>query len=75
MRRCIVAHLHLIEAEPRQTDPETRLTIQLRRRVFWSAYVLDRLASGVLHLPFSIADVNITVPVHIHHSINAERKC
>lgn len=63
MRRCIVARLHLFEAEPQQTDAAARLKTQLRRRVFWSAYVLDRLASGVLHLPFSISDDNITVPV------------
>lgn len=62
MRRSIVARLHQVEAEPQYAD---YATIQLRRRVFWSTYDLDRLACGVLHIPFSIADDNITVPVCI----------
>ncbi|KAI1619313.1 fungal-specific transcription factor domain-containing protein [Exophiala viscosa] len=62
VRYCVVARFHLIEAEPEPVDAATRVEIQLRRRAFWAAYSLDRLACGVLRLPFSIADDNITVP-------------
>lgn len=63
VRYCIVARFHLIESEPEPTDAAARLEIQMRRRVFWVAYGLDRLACGVLRLPFSISDDNITVPL------------
>ncbi|KAK6385499.1 uncharacterized protein PV06_08237 [Exophiala oligosperma] len=63
VRYCIVARFHLVESEPEPTDAAARLEIQMRRRVFWVAYGLDRLACGVLRLPFSISDDNITVPL------------
>lgn len=63
MRYCIVAQFHLAEAEPEPKDDNTRVEIQMRRRAFWVAYGLDRLACGVLRLPLSIADDNITIPV------------
>ena len=63
IRYCIVAQFHLAEAEPEPIDDATRIEIQMRRRAFWVAYGLDRLACGVLRIPFSIADDNITVPV------------
>ncbi|EXJ77599.1 hypothetical protein A1O3_09826 [Capronia epimyces CBS 606.96] len=63
VRYCIVARFHLVEAEPEPVDAASRLEIQMRRRAFWAAYSLDRLACGVLRLPFSIADDNITVPL------------
>jgi hypothetical protein len=65
VRYCIVARFHLIEAEPEPVDAASRVEIQMRRRAFWAAYSLDRLACGVLRLPFSIPDDNITVPVSV----------
>lgn len=63
VRYCIVAQFHLAESEPEPVDAAARMEIQMRRRAFWVAYGLDRLACGVLRLPFSISDDNITVPV------------
>ena len=65
MRHCVLAQFHLAEAEPEPIDDETRIVIQMRRRAFWVAYGLDRLACGVLRIPLSIPDDNITVPVSL----------
>ena len=63
IRYCVVSQLHLIEAEPKAHDNETKVEVQMRRRAFWSSYALDRLAGGVFGLPYTLADDNITVPV------------
>ncbi|EXJ94827.1 hypothetical protein A1O1_03225 [Capronia coronata CBS 617.96] len=63
VRYCVVARFHLVESEPEAVDTAARIEIQMRRRAFWVAYGLDRLACGVLRLPFSISDDNITVPL------------
>ncbi|PCG90473.1 Transcription factor [Penicillium occitanis (nom. inval.)] len=69
IRYCIIAQFHLAEAEPKPIDDATRIEIQMRRRAFWVAYGLDRLACGVLRIPLSIADDNITVPLISQFSV------
>lgn len=61
MRYCVMAQLHLADAEPEPTDDRAKVRIQMRRRVFWSAYALDRAVGTALDLPFSIPDYQITV--------------
>ncbi|KAI9928473.1 hypothetical protein MW887_002518 [Aspergillus wentii] len=61
MRSCAVAELHLASAEPDITDASTALEVQSRRRIFWSAYAIDRLVSWIYHVPCSLADDNIHV--------------
>ncbi|EED17107.1 hypothetical protein TSTA_021640 [Talaromyces stipitatus ATCC 10500] len=61
-RYLIVVQFHSAEVEPEPIDDTSRIEIQMRRRAFWVAYGLDRLACGVLRIPLSIADDNITVP-------------
>ena len=56
-----MAQFHLAEAEPK--NEEAKSEIDLRRRVFWLAYGLDRLVCGIFRLPFSVPDDQITVPV------------
>ncbi|RSL46705.1 hypothetical protein CEP54_013712, partial [Fusarium duplospermum] len=61
MRYCVMAQLHCAAAEPEPVDVAARIRIQLRRRVFWCAYKLDRTVGGIYHLPVSIPDSQITV--------------
>jgi hypothetical protein len=44
-------------------SPEDCYRIQLRRRVFWSAYVLDRAISLTLGRPFALSEGDIDVDV------------
>ncbi|KAK9770916.1 hypothetical protein SCAR479_12375 [Seiridium cardinale] len=64
MRYCVMAQLHLADAEPETVDAETKVQVQIRRRVFWSAYALDRVVCTMFDLPFSIPDYQITVKVY-----------
>jgi hypothetical protein len=64
MRYCVMAQLHLADAEPDLVDAETKVRIQIRRRVFWSAYALDRVTGAMFDLPFSIPDYQITVKMY-----------
>jgi hypothetical protein len=64
MRYCVMAQLHLAEAEPEPTDVIGKVQIQMRRRVFWSAYALDRAVGTAFDLPFSIPDYQITVKLY-----------
>ncbi|TPX06785.1 uncharacterized protein E0L32_002281 [Thyridium curvatum] len=64
MRYCVMAQLHLADAEPRAADVAAKVGIQLRRRVFWSAYALDRAVSTMFHLPFCIPDYQITTKMY-----------
>ncbi|KAL0783222.1 hypothetical protein CaCOL14_001128 [Colletotrichum acutatum] len=71
MRYCVMAQLHLADAEPHISpsapSPETaatKLRIQIRRRVFWSAYTLDRAVDTTFDLPFSVPDYQITVKLY-----------
>ncbi|CAO2651756.1 Nn.00g000390.m01.CDS01 [Neocucurbitaria sp. VM-36] len=61
VRQCVQQQLHLGETEPEPSDPNTRIAIQVRRRNFWCAYMLDRLVSTTFDLPPSISDTMITV--------------
>ncbi|KAJ5504382.1 hypothetical protein N7463_007256 [Penicillium fimorum] len=61
MRYCVVAQLHLAESEPAVPNPAFSLEIQTRRRVFWSAYALDRFISWIYHIPNNIMDGHISV--------------
>lgn len=63
MRHCAINQLHLAEAEPSVPFPAFSLEIQIRRRVFWSAYALDRLISWIYHVPNNLIDEHITVEV------------
>lgn len=61
VRCCVVAQLHLSEVEHR---PQKLLwERQIRRRVFWSAYAIDRLVSWVYHVPCTLVDEDIQVEV------------
>ena len=64
MRYCVMAQLHLADAEPEAVDAAAKSRIQMRRRVFWSAYVLDRSVGTSLDLPLSIPDYQITVKLY-----------
>ncbi|KAJ6173536.1 hypothetical protein N7485_006348, partial [Penicillium canescens] len=61
MRYCVMAQLHLAESEPKVLNPVFSLEVQTRRRVFWSAYALDRLISWIYHIPNNISDEHISV--------------
>ena len=61
MRCCVIAQLHLPTLEAHAADP--LLEMQIRRRVFWSAYAIDRLVSWVYHVPCSLVDEDIQVEV------------
>ncbi|KAK1633359.1 hypothetical protein BDP81DRAFT_397253 [Colletotrichum phormii] len=80
MRYCVMAQLHLADAEPHvppsssassssptpspETVAKTKLRVQMRRRVFWSAYTLDRAVGTTFDLPFSVPDYQITVKLY-----------
>ncbi|GKZ36304.1 hypothetical protein AbraIFM66950_007338 [Aspergillus brasiliensis] len=59
MRCCVIAQLHLsaVDHQPQELLWER----QIRRRVFWSAYAIDRLVSWVYHVPCSLVDEDIQV--------------
>uniref|UniRef100_A0A093V5X4 Pyrimidine pathway regulatory protein 1 n=3 Tax=Talaromyces marneffei PM1 TaxID=1077442 RepID=A0A093V5X4_TALMA len=60
MRLCFQLGLHREAAEMKWSlGPET---LDLRRRIFWSAYCLDRSICSVLHRPLSIPDAAIDAP-------------
>lgn len=59
-----MGQLHLANAEPKLIDAATKFQIQMRRRVFWSAYALDRAVGTAFDLPFSIPDYQITVRLY-----------
>ncbi|PYI04692.1 nitrilase [Aspergillus sclerotiicarbonarius CBS 121057] len=59
MRCCVIAQLHLHTQNSKAEDP--LLEMQIRRRVFWSAYAMDRLISWVYHVPCSLVDEDIQV--------------
>lgn len=61
IRQCVLQQLHLGETEPPPTDVNARLIIQIRRRCFWCAYLLDRLVMSSFDLPPSVPDYMITV--------------
>ncbi|KAH7082042.1 hypothetical protein FB567DRAFT_561937 [Paraphoma chrysanthemicola] len=61
MRQCVQQQLHLSESEPLPLDVELRRLIQIRRRCFWCAYLLDRLVMSSFDLPPSIPDSMISV--------------
>jgi hypothetical protein len=64
MRYCVMAQLHCGSAEPAPVDVTTRIRIQLRRRIFWCAYKLNRTVGGTYHLPMSIPDSQISVKMY-----------
>lgn len=64
MRYCVMAQLHCGDAEPEPVDVAARIRTQLRRRIFWCAYKLDRTVGGTYHLPMSIPDSQITVKLY-----------
>ena len=61
MRQCVQQQLHLSETEAEPVDIKSRLWIQIRRRCFWCAYLLDRLVMSAFDLPPSVPDLMITV--------------
>ena len=64
MRLCVQKQLHLHETEPRSDTTENRLSNQLRRRCFWSAYCIERMIVASFELPPSIPDVMITARLY-----------
>jgi hypothetical protein len=63
IRQCVISNLHLSEYEPKALFPEFSREVQIRRRVFWSAYAIDRLISWIYHIPNNLVDEHITVEV------------
>lgn len=63
MRCCVISQLHLSAYEPVVQDASSLLETQIRRRVFWSTYSIDRLISWIYHVPCSLADENIQTEV------------
>ncbi|PYH41583.1 nitrilase [Aspergillus saccharolyticus JOP 1030-1] len=61
MRCCVIAQLHLAAPTSSIQDASALLDLQIRRRVFWSAYAIDRLLSWIYHVPCSLVDENIQV--------------
>lgn len=64
MRQCVINNLHLSEYEPKAPCSEFAEDVQIRRRVFWSAYAIDRLISWIYHIPNNLIDEYITVEVY-----------
>jgi hypothetical protein len=65
MRLCIDLGLHR-RAKTRRSMRERTLplrTLEMRKRVFWTAYCLDRQVSIILGRPFSISDRDIDAEV------------
>lgn len=58
MRSAIVIGLHLTIPEPQLPDAATR---EHRKRLFWTAYVFDRLCASNLNHPPAIQDDDISV--------------
>ncbi|KAL8417329.1 hypothetical protein RB596_007449 [Gaeumannomyces avenae] len=71
-RYCVTAGLHLEpsgededeeeEEEEKRRDPAIRA--QVRRRVFWSAYALDRAVGAALDLPPAVPDAHVTAELY-----------
>ncbi|TLS21853.1 uncharacterized protein PpBr36_09276 [Pyricularia pennisetigena] len=74
MRYCVLAGLHAGEDDDVK-DGETSGNsyradcggnkMQIRRRVFWSAYALDRVVSTTFDLPPSVSDGHITAELYL----------
>lgn len=60
---CIEMGLH--RKQTRITSVEQARDVEIRRRIFWSCYCLDRSTSIVLGRPFAISDRDINVEVGI----------
>ncbi|KAI9729375.1 MAG: hypothetical protein M1834_006899 [Cirrosporium novae-zelandiae] len=61
MRSCTMGQLHISESVLGLSNKATFQELQTRRRVFWSAYALDRAVGTAFDLPFTISDDNISV--------------
>ncbi|KAF2023990.1 hypothetical protein EK21DRAFT_104984 [Setomelanomma holmii] len=61
MRQCVQQQLRLSESEPVPSTVELRQIIQVRRRCFWCAYLLDRFVMSTFDLPPSVPDAMISV--------------
>ncbi|KAH7303853.1 fungal-specific transcription factor domain-containing protein [Stachybotrys elegans] len=70
MRQCIEMGLH------RQTHMKWPLIDEMRRRVFWTCYCLDRQVSIILGRPFSISDrdIDVELPTDIDEDIEDESR-
>ncbi|KAH7324272.1 hypothetical protein B0I35DRAFT_475532 [Stachybotrys elegans] len=76
MRYCVMAQLHCAAAEPEPVDVAARVRIQIRRRIFWCAYKLDRTVGATYHLPFSLPDAQITAKLYANiDDRELEEKC
>jgi hypothetical protein len=71
MRFCIMSQFHLIETEPQMLSRDDYVEIQLRRRVFWCAYAIDRAVCATFDFPCSLPDNNITVPVSANYVLSS----
>lgn len=61
MRYCVQTQYHLREVEPAPSNAQSHFHNQMRRRVFWCAYLIDRLCSASFDLPPSVSDSMISV--------------
>lgn len=60
IRACIKSGYHRLSSQEMAPMED-----QMQRRVFWTAYILDRQASITVGRPFSIADGDISLQVSI----------
>ncbi|KAJ5945915.1 hypothetical protein N7454_002754 [Penicillium verhagenii] len=70
MRCCVISQLHRAQYEPKVQNSSSFLQLQIRRRVFWSAYAIDRLISWIYHVPCSLMDENIHIELFANMNDN-----
>jgi hypothetical protein len=71
MRSCVDLGLH---REPKGAIVQEGSVMELRRRVFWMAYCMDRTVSPALQRPLSIPDSNISAlyPNHLEQLVSPQ---
>lgn len=69
MRTCIDLGLH----RRTRTKQYSRLDVELRKRIFWTCYCLDRQISIILGRPFAISDrdIDAELPLDVDESAQA----
>jgi hypothetical protein len=65
---CIEMGLH--RKRVLKSSSEHKRDSEIRRRVFWACYCLDRMTSIVLGRAFAIADRDINVEVSFHYELS-----
>ncbi|GAA6022533.1 hypothetical protein JCM11491_005591 [Sporobolomyces phaffii] len=70
MRLCCSLGLHrkLLDSQARRLSP---YVMQLRRRIFWSTYLMDRMLATSLGRPTSIADEEIDIELPLDRNVDS----